>query len=260
MGDVDVERNGRIAVVRFDRGTRANPLSLSLMRELTDVARGFENDHELSAVVLAGGADNFCMGFDLKDAETAALRDAGLAERRAALRTGGRMCRAWAEIEALTVSAISGWCVGGGVALAVSTDLRVVGREARLYVPEIERGMNMSWGSVPRITNLVGPARAKRLIALAEKIDADTALAWGIADEAAANPLDAARAFAERAAAMPPVALRMCKRSVDAYAAALADTASWADFDQFALTQTGADYAEGIASFLEGRPARFSGE
>ena len=119
MGEVCIERRGRIAVVRFDRGMPANPLSLALMRELTDVARSFEADHDLSAVILAGRADNFCMGFDLKDAETARLRDAGLAERRAALKTGGRMCRAWAEIEALTIAAIDGWCVGGGVALVV---------------------------------------------------------------------------------------------------------------------------------------------
>lgn len=259
MAKVTVERNGRIAVARFDAGVAANPLSLSLMRELTEVARGFEGDHEISAVVLAGRADNFCMGFDLKDVETAALRSAGLAERREALKTGARMCRAWAEIDALTVSAVSGWCVGGGVALAASTDLRVAAPGARFYVPEIERGMNMSWGSVPRIANLVGPARAKRLVALAEKIDAERAVHWGLADEVAEDPAEGALAFARRAAGMPPVALRMCLRSVDAYAGALAETASWADADQFALTQTGDDYAEGIASFLEGRPPRFTG-
>ncbi|MEL7465217.1 MAG: enoyl-CoA hydratase/isomerase family protein [Pseudomonadota bacterium] len=259
MSDISIERTGRIAVVRFDRGTKANPLSLSLMRDLTEVARSFDGDHDLSAVVLAGGAENFCLGFDLKDAETARLRDAGLAERREALKTGGRMCRAWAEVEALTISAIDGWCVGGGVALAVSTDLRVAARGAQFYVPEIERGMNMSWGSVPRIANLTGPAKAKRLVALAEKIDAARAVEWGLADEVADHAMAAALAFATRAAAMPPVALRMCKRAVDAYAGALADTASWADADQFALAQTGEDYAEGVASFVEGRPPKFTG-
>lgn len=259
IGDVTIRREGRVATVSFDRGTRANPLSLRLMRDLTAAAQSFEDDAEVSAVVLTGRADNFCMGFDLKDAETAALRGAPLAERRLALQTGRRMCRAWAELEALTVAAISGWCVGGGVALAVSADLRVFGRDATAYVPEIERGMNMSWGSVPRIVNLVGAARAKRLIVLAERADAARAEAWGLADEVAETPLAAAAVLARRAAEMPPVALRMCKRAVDVYASALAETASAADFDQFALAQTGADYDEGVASFLEGRPARFTG-
>lgn len=258
MTEVTIERQGRIALVRFDRGAKANALALSTMRALTEAARSFETDPDVSAVILAG-AENFCLGFDLKDAETAALKDAPMASRRVALQTGGRMCRAWAEIEAITVSAVSGWCVGGGLALALSTDLRVASPDARFYAPEVERGMNMSWGAVPRMVDLVGPARAKRLLALAETLEAPRALDWGLLDEVAADPLAAALAYAERAAALPPVALRMIKRGVDAYATAFGAAASSADFDQFALTQTGADYEEGIASFLEGRPPRFTG-
>lgn len=269
MGEVTVEwpmteateaaGAGRIAVVRFDRGHRANSLALSTMRALTGAARGFEGDARLSAVVLAGRADNFCLGFDLKDEETAALCDLPLAERRDALQTGRRMCRAWAEIEALTISAISGWCVGGGLALAVATDLRVGSLKSSFYTPEIERGMNMSWGSIPRIVDLVGPARAKRLLILAERIGAEKAVEWGLLDEIAEDPMKTALAMAARAAEMPAAPARMIKRGIDAYASALAAAASHADSDQFALVQTGPDYAEGVASFIEGRPPRFSG-
>ncbi|WP_340109986.1 enoyl-CoA hydratase/isomerase family protein [Pikeienuella sp. HZG-20] len=263
MNEVSVEwpeaHDGRVAVVRFDRGRAANPLALSTMRALTAAARRFETDARVSAVVLAGRADNFCLGFDLKDEETVALPTLSLAERRLALQTGRRMCRAWAEIEALTISAVSGWCVGGGVALAAATDLRVAAPDARFYAPEIERGMNMSWGSVPRLVDLVGPARAKRLLILAARIGAQEAEGWGLVDEVAEEPVPAALALAARAAAMPAAALRMIKRGVDAYASALADTASHADSDQFALTQTGADYEEGVAAFIEGRAPRFTG-
>ncbi|MEM8755012.1 MAG: enoyl-CoA hydratase/isomerase family protein [Pseudomonadota bacterium] len=258
MGDVTIERRGRVAIVSFDRGGRANALSMGLMRELTATARGFEDDHETSAVVLAGAA-NFSLGFDLKDPETATLGETPLAARRVALQTGGRMCRAWAEVEPITIAAVSGWCVGGGLALALSCDLRVASAEAVFYAPEVERGMNMSWGSVPRAVDLVGPARAKRLLALAEKVDAARAAEWGLVDETAEDPLAAALAYAERAASLPPVALRMIKRGVDAYAAALHGAAAHADFEQFALAQTGDDFEEGVASFLEGRPPRFTG-
>ena len=262
MKFVTIEKQGRIAIVRFDRGFAANALSLELMRELTQVARSFDDDFETSAVILTGRSDNFSMGADLKDPDMAHLRDAGLAERRLGLMTGTRMCKAWEDIQALTICAIEGWCVGGGVALAVSTDLRAIGDSTGMYVPEIERGMNMSWGSVPRITNLVGPARAKRIVILAEKIMAERAVEWGFADEAVADgtTVDMAMAMAERAASLPPVALRMCKQDINAYANALAHVSSHSDYDQFALAIGGEDYDEGVQAFLEKRAPYYTGE
>ena len=262
MKYVKIERRGAISIVSFDRGKPANPLSYDLMRELTEAARSFEGDHLTSAVILMGRSDNFSMGFDLSDAETQRLRDAGLAERREAVTTGKRMCQAWENVQALTISAIEGWCVGGGVALSVATDLRVMGESAELYVPEIERGLNMSWGSVPRITNLVGPAKAKRLIILAEKCPAPRALDWGLADWLAEDgtTLEKSMEVATRAASMPPVAVRMCKQDINAYANALAGVASQADHDPFTLAHSSDDADEGISAFLEKRGPIFTGE
>lgn len=260
MRYVDIRKQGSVAIVSFDRGTPGNPLSLELMRDLTEVARSFEGDHNKSAVILTGRHNNFCLGFDLKDTETRALRTASLSERRQAFMVGQRLCQAWEQVEPLTISAIEGWCVGGGVALSVATDLRVVSARSVIYVPEIERGLNMSWGSVPRIANLVGPARAKRMIILAEKMNADRAVDWGFADEVAEDgeTLNSAIAMADRASSMPPVALRMCKRAVNAYVNALADVATHADYDQFALAFDSDDGQEGINSFFEKRDPKFS--
>ncbi len=259
MSIINIQRSNRTAIVTFDRGMAANPLSYRLMRELTDAARQFENDHHVSAIILTGRSDNFSMGFDLKDPETAALKSASLAEQRHALATGKRMCQAWEDLPQLTISAIEGWCIGGGVALSVATDLRVVSTTSSLYVPEVERGFNMSWGSVPRIVNLVGPARAKRIIMLAEKIHAERAVNWGLADEIAGpgTTLATASVLAERAAAMPPAALHMCKEDINAYANALAGVSSHGDYDGFGLAQASGESEEAINAFLEKRPPRF---
>jgi len=151
--------------------------------------------------------------------------------------------------------------VGGGAALSVATDLRVAAENAQFYVPEVERGLNMSWGSVPRLTNLIGPARAKRLMILAEKQTASQALDCGLIDEIAPMGRVMAQAMttAQKAASMPVLALRMIKQDINAYAYALAAVASHSDHDQFTLAQNSQDAVEGIEAFLEKRDPKFTG-
>lgn len=257
---VSVATTGRIATIRLDGPTPGNLLSVDAMTALLEAARGLATDPHLSAVVLTGRAEVFTLGFNLADGDR--LAGLTLAERREALAIGPRLCAAFEALEPLTVFAAEGWCVGGGVAIAAGFDLRVAGVGARFYVPEIERGMNMSWGSLPRLVNLMGPARTKRLVMLAEQIDAERALAWGLVDELApaGGALARAIAFAERAATMPPVQLRMCKSGINAYANALAPVAAALDRDQYLLAQASADYAEGVASFREKREPRYRGD
>lgn len=258
---VSIERAGRVAVIRFDRADGRNAFSLALMRELYDAARSFDDDAETSAIVLYGAGGNFTVGFDLKDDEARERFNLGLADRRKALQLGPKMCRAFEELEPMTFAAIDGWCIGGGAALAVSLDLRVMSEDATLYVPEIERGMNMSWGSVPRFVNLAGPAKAKRVVVMAERLPAARALDWGIADEVTppGGAFDKAMAMAERVAELPPVQVRMCKKDVTMAATALNQAVSFMDLDQYALAMTSADYSEGIRSFLEKRPPKYTG-
>jgi enoyl-CoA hydratase/carnithine racemase len=253
-----VERSGRIVTVSFDRGYPANPMSDALMKELTDVARWLDDDLESSVVVLTGRADNFSMGFDLKEGRDPSL---GLLERRRAVQRGPRLCRAWEDLEQMTICAIEGWCVGGGVALAAALDLRVMAEGSTLYVSEIERGMNMSWNSVPRFVNLCGPARTKRLVVMAERVEAARAREWGLADEVApkGGAVEMAMEMAERIAGLPPVQVRMCKKDVDVAAKALNHAVSFMDVDQFVLSQTSEDYEEGVNSFLEKRPPVYKG-
>ena len=258
---IKVEIEDRIAIVRFDRGNKANALSAEALRQLTETARSFHARPDISALILTGHATNFSLGADLKDPARAQTRGQKLADRRVSLRAGPDMCEAWEKIDAITIMAIEGWCVGGGAALAVACDLRVMAKSSTLYVPEVARGMNMSWGSIPRMTALVGPARAKRLAALCEKVDANTALAWGLADAVADDGGAIARAleFARAAAALPPTALKMVKRDVNIAALALSQATAHRDLEAFALMERSEDYAEGVSSFLEGRAPKFTG-
>ena len=127
-------------------------------------------------------------------------------------------------MEQVTIAAIEGFCIGGGVALAVALDFRIMASNAHIRVPEIGLGMNMSWQSVPRMLHLMGPARTKQAVIMADqRISADEAYDWGFAQELAepGKAVDAAMAMAEKVARQPPISVAMTKITVNRLAHAL---------------------------------------
>ncbi|MCW5745190.1 MAG: enoyl-CoA hydratase/isomerase family protein [Alphaproteobacteria bacterium] len=253
---------GRIAVVRFDRGDNINALSMAAIRQLTDAARSFEDDIDTSVVVLAGTPRVFSAGFDLKEPAGRERGSLPLGRRRTALRNGPRLARAWYEMDQVTICAIEGHCIGGGVALAVALDFRFCGRSAHFRVPEVELGMNMTWGSVPRMLQLMGPARTKQAVILAsDRISAADALDWRLVEKVVddGQALTAAMAFAERIAQQPPLPVQMTKQTVNRLAGALDDLASQMEMDQFALATSSEDHREGVEAFIAKRKPVFRG-
>ena len=238
----------KVASVSFDSGKRSNLLSLDVIRELTETAKKLAHNKKLMAVILSGGHQNFSFGFDLKDQEFLRLKKLGFEENREYFQLGKVMCDAWENLNCLTICEIRGWCVGGGVALAASCDLRLAETAAKFYVPEVERGLNMSWGSVPRLNALLGPAKTKRLLLLAEKINSPTAKDWGLIDSYLSPSklkMESIK-FAEKAAEMPRLPFILTKESVNNHASAIAKATSYNDHDMFSLA-----YANLSGKFFE---------
>lgn len=226
----------RIATVCLERPERRNAFSAELMREMIGCAQELSARGDLDAVIVAGAGGVFSAGADLKDPSRWA-GGAPLLVQREIAGLGFRMARAWEELPQITIAAIEGYAVGGGLALAVALDWRVMARDAFVSLPEISLGIPLTWGTLPRLVNLVGPAKAKRLAILCERVGAEQALAMGLVDELC-DPGKSVERAAELAAMVlekPKHSVLMTKESVNAYAGLGAHAVSYMALDQLEL-------------------------
>lgn len=260
IGPVDVAFDDRVATVTLRREEKFNALSVEAIRALRDVALRLRDDTHTSAVILTGDPV-FSSGADLSDPGHQAVREAPLLEKRELLRLAPTACAAWENLDQVTIVAIEGFCIGGALALAVSCDFRIAGETAHLRLPEIPLGWNLNWGATPRVLNLIGPSRARQAILFGERIYAPQALQWGLIDEMTddGGALAAAQRWAHKAAALPPIGMRMANRAITAQATALNRAAAHADIDQYILASMTEDNQEAISAFLEKRAPVFRG-
>jgi enoyl-CoA hydratase/carnithine racemase len=227
---------------------------------LTEAAETLRKDLSTGVVVLTGTSEFFSAGLDLRDPEFARLLGLPLpARRQAIMELGPRMCRVWEELPQITIAAWEGFCIGGAVSLALACDFRIMSENAFFRIPEIDLAMNYSWGSLPRLTALAGPARAKQWVILADQVDAFEARTAGFT-QWTAPPGEAERKALEIAgkiAAKPQGPVTMTKETVNALFAA-SRSAGHMDADQFALTALSEDFQEGIEAFLNRRSPVFN--
>lgn len=248
---ITIDRINRVAVVTYNRGERRNALSLQAMQELTRVAESFRDDVEVSCVVLRGTDKEFSSGVDLKDPARWDINDKTLDERRTIASWGSRMCKAWEEIPQLTIAAIEGLNVGGGIALTLACDWRVMAESAYLLVPEAQIGIPLGWHTIPRLVNLVGASKAKQIVLLGEKMDSATAKEWGVTDwltpdgEAATKAIE----LASTAARTPAAIVKMTKQSINAHANALNYLGTFMDVDQALLCNQSAEATQARTKF-----------
>lgn len=225
-------------IVRMNRPDKRNALSSELKRELARVARELAERTDIGAIVLTGAGGAFCAGNDISEPDSFA-QDRSLLEARRHIRLGLEMCRAWEALPQITIAAVDRFAIGGGMSLALSCDFRVLQSGAWVRAPEVELGITYSWGTLPRLFRLVGPARAKLIAALCRQIDADTALDWGLCEAVSDDSLGAALEMAREAVTRPRVAQQMVKEAVNRLAAG-PDTASL-EQDQVLLNMSDPD-------------------
>jgi enoyl-CoA hydratase/carnithine racemase len=209
---VTVERLQHACVVRLTREPKLNAISEQMERELCQAVASPEV-REAPCVVFTGGPRVFSAGADLNE-----WRDYTPAEIMASYRATGDFAERVADLPMPTLSAISGWCVGGGLELALATDFRIAEQGARFRLPEVALGILPSWGGTQRLVRLLGPARAKEVILLREQVEAEDALRLGLVTEVVGEgaSLERALELATYLSGLPPLAVSITRQVIDA--------------------------------------------
>ena len=226
---LEVAVDGAIGSLWLNRPQRLNALSVEVLRELAGAARWFDEQDGVRVVLVGGRGRAFCAGADLDGFP--AVADAGV---RQAADLGRLMAEAIEGMRAVTVARIQGWCVGGGLVLAAACDLRVAGASARFSIPEIDLGVPLAWGGIPRLVREIGPALTKELVITCREFSPREAQAAGFLNRVVTDSeLDAVvQALAAQVAAKPAMPVIATKRHVNAVTAQMVGTVrAWSDAD-----------------------------
>jgi enoyl-CoA hydratase/carnithine racemase len=242
-------RSDGVALVTLER-PKMNALSVAFLGRLRDVVAELADDPP-GAVVLWGGPRIFAAGADVGE-----FREPDAAQRIAAAFHSATT--ALAALPRVTIAAVTGYALGGGLELTLACDLRVVSEDARLGQPEILLGIIPGGGATQRLPRLVGPSRAKDIIFTGRQVGADEALRIGLADRVVPRDkvLDEALALAAGFAAGPLEALAAAKRVIDEGIDEPLAQALELEVAAFVSVSHTEDAASGVMSFLEDGPGR----
>lgn len=217
---IQIDHVGPISYLWLNRPERLNALADDTIDQLIAACGRLQRRHETRVVVLGGKGRAFCAGADLQSPPTRKAQPPGSARRRWVAQLGRRMVEAVESLQAVTIARLHGHVVGGGLVLASACDLRVAARSSLLCLPEVDIGVPLTWGAIPRIMREIGMARSKELILLGTRLTATQAERIGlinavVPDRKLQVTVDD---WAERIAAKPEWATQATKMQFQAYA------------------------------------------
>ena len=228
---IEVTADGPRGTIMLNRPDKLNPLGAGTLNELIAAARWFDDRPEVKVVVIGGRGRAFSAGADLA-AFVDPDEEAGSA--REAADTGRRMADAVEAMRAVTIARLHGHCVGGGLVLAAASDLRVAADTVRFSIPEVDLGIPLAWGGIPRLVREIGPALTKELVITCREFSPQEAQAAGFLNRVVTDgELDAVvQALAAQVAAKPAMPVIATKRHVNAVTAQMVGTVrAWSDAD-----------------------------
>ena len=253
---VQMEITDRVALVTINHPP-VNSLSPQVISDLDTVLKSIEANDEIGAVVLTGaGPKIFVAGADIK-----AMSAMTPEQAEDLAHTGQATLNRLEDMPKLTICAINGLALGGGLELAMACDMRICAEHAKMGQPEINLGIIPGFGGTQRLPRIVGVGRAMQMLLSGDPIDAATANAWGLVNAVlpADQLLEAALKLAHTAASKAPVAVKLIQQAVYQGIDKPLQQGLHCEVQSFRKVFETEDKNEGIAAFLEKRSPDFKG-
>jgi enoyl-CoA hydratase/carnithine racemase len=249
---VEVRREDRTCVILLRRDEKLNALSTAVERELLE-ALGSEDVRGSACVAFAGAGRAFSAGADISE-----LRGNDPDAIADYYRETGDVYERIAALPQPTVSAIHGYCLGGGLELALATDFRVADETAVFGLPEVSLGIFASSGGTYRLVRLVGPARAKELLLVRSRFDVHEALEFGVVTEVVpeGKALERALQIASHVGGLPALAASVTKQAVDLMPESSREAGILIERLAYGMLAQTAEADEAAEAFVERRPPR----
>lgn len=254
---VTLEKTGSKATITVRRPKALNALNAEVLRQMHGLINDVAHDDTVRVLLLTGEGDkSFIAGADISEFVGATPSDALVIARRI-----NAITDAIVGMRKPVVAVVNGYCLGGGLELALACDIRIAAMNATFGLPEIKLGILPGGGGTVRLTKIAGLSVAKMMAMTGLPIDAQRAVNAGLLLSVhAPEELDAAaRTLADRLAALPPFAMAQLKSSLNIAVDADTHSALETEIKAFALCYSTQDQEEGAAAFLEKRKPVFTG-
>lgn len=255
---IEVTHSGTRGAIVLNRPDKLNPLGTVMLTELVRAARLLDAQADVKVVVVSGRGRSFSAGADLAtfSGDGGPATSAGAA--REAADAGRLMAEAIEGLRAVTVVRLQGHCVGGALVLAAACDLRVASTDVRFSIPEVDLGIPLAWGGIPRLLRDFGPAVTKELVMTCRPFGAHEALAAGFLNRVVpAGELDeSVESLVRELEGKSPLTLAATKRHVNAVTEGMVGTSrAWNDADSLVTALRDPESREVARAYL----ARFRG-